>query len=296
MAAVADASTDPVLVFGHHHPWNPGDPDRNDDYFGINPDDSEFLCAVINAHEAIAGYFAGHTHRTRRRAFPEARNVPIVEIACVKDYPGAWAEYRVYEGGYVQLTRRIDDPALRSQGPRLAQNFVDLYLHQIFALGVFHGDPHPGNLFVTPEGRICFHDFGLIGLLDRTTRRRLAAFVSAFLRQDPDWLLDAAIDLGIIGGEIDRAAFRRGLAEIISDYAALPLKEWSLGEAFLRVTRLGRAHNVLIPYDLVVLMRAMFLAEPVTPAVVGGGALVMAGTVLVLMRPAARTRGARSAP
>ena len=45
-----------------------------------------------------------------------------------------------------------------------------------------------------------------------------------------------------------------------------------------------------------VLWGAMFLAEPVTPAVVGGGALVMAGTVLVLMRPAARTRGARSAP
>jgi len=156
---------------------------------------------------------------------------------------------------------RIDDPAARSQGSRLAQNFVDLYLHQILVLGVFHGDPHPGNLFITPDGRICFHDFGLMGSLDRTTRRRLGAFVSAFLRQDPDWLLDSAIDLGILGGEIDRAAFRRGLAEIISDYAALPLKDWSLAEAFLRVTRLGQAQNVFIPYDLVVLMRAMFLAE-----------------------------------
>jgi ubiquinone biosynthesis protein len=65
----------------------------------------------------------------------------------------------------------------------------------------------------------------------------------------------------VFGGEMDRSQFRRGLAEIIADYAALPLKDWSLAEAFLRVTRLGQAQNVFIPYDLVVLMRAMFLAE-----------------------------------
>ena len=157
--------------------------------------------------------------------------------------------------------RRIDDLSLKSEGPRLAQNFVDAYLHQIFVLGIFHGDPHPGNLFITDGGRICFHDFGLVGILDRPTRRTLAAFTSAFLCQDADWLLDAAIELGVLGGEMDRAEFRRGISEIIADYAALPLKEWSLAEAFLRVTRLGQAQNVFIPHDLVVLMRAMFLAE-----------------------------------
>jgi ubiquinone biosynthesis protein len=136
-------------------------------------------------------------------------------------------------------------------------------LHQIFVLGVFHGDPHPGNLFITNEGRICFHDFGLIGVLDRPTRRKLAAFTNAFLRQDANWLLDAAIDLGVLGGQMDRTVFQHGLAEIIADYAALPIKEWSLAEAFLRVMQLGQAQNVFIPYDLIVLMRAMFLAEHV---------------------------------
>jgi ubiquinone biosynthesis protein len=157
--------------------------------------------------------------------------------------------------------RRIDDPAVRPDGPRLAENFVEAYLHQIFVLGVFHGDPHPGNLFITAEGRICLHDFGLIGALDRGTRRNLAAFTAAFIHQDAEWLLDAAIDLGVLGGEMDRAEFRRGLAEIISEYAARPLNELSLAEAFLRVTRLGRGQNVFIPHDLVVLMRALFFAE-----------------------------------
>jgi ubiquinone biosynthesis protein len=159
--------------------------------------------------------------------------------------------------------RRVDDPAVASDGPHLAQNFIDAYLHQIFVLGVFHGDPHPGNLFIMPDGRICFHDFGLVGFLDRPTRRKLAAFTSAFIRQDADWLLDAAIDLRIFRGDLDRAEFRRGLAEIIADYAALPLKEWSLADAFLRVTRLGQAEDILIPYELVILMRALFEIEHV---------------------------------
>ena len=65
---------------------------------------------MIERREAIAGYFAGHTHRNRIRHFPQARNVPIVEVACVKDYPGAWAEYRVHEGGILQIVHRMSSP------------------------------------------------------------------------------------------------------------------------------------------------------------------------------------------
>ena len=130
---VARDATVPVLVFGHHHPWDPASAERNDTYFGVNPDDSEVLCAVIARRPAIAGYFAGHTHRTRTRRFASAREVPIVEIACVKDYPGAWAEYRVYEGGYVQLTRRIDSPAALDWTEKTRGMFAGLY--RDYALG-----------------------------------------------------------------------------------------------------------------------------------------------------------------
>ncbi len=130
---LAGASAQPVLVFGHHHPWDPASDDRSETYFGVNPDDSEALGALIARREAIAGYFAGHTHRTRTRNFASARNVPIVEIACVKDYPGAWAEYRVYDGGYVQLTRRIDSPDALAWTEKTRGMFAGLY--RDYALG-----------------------------------------------------------------------------------------------------------------------------------------------------------------
>jgi Icc protein len=125
--AVASDSTAPVLVLGHHHPWPVGSAQRSPDYFGIHPDGSEALCDVVARREAIAGYFAGHTHRNRVRRFAAARDVPMVEVACVKDYPGAWAEYRVYDGGYVQVGRRIAAPAAMAWTEKTRGMFGGLY-------------------------------------------------------------------------------------------------------------------------------------------------------------------------
>lgn len=107
LAADADR---PILVFGHHHPWSPDSTTRPEGYFGINPDDSERLVDVFVRRHRLAGYFAGHTHRNRMRCFSAAGDVPWVEVACVKDFPGAWAEYRVFEGGILQVFRRISTP------------------------------------------------------------------------------------------------------------------------------------------------------------------------------------------
>ncbi len=134
-------------------------------------------------------------------------------------------------------------------------------MYQFFVVGVFHGDPHPGNLFVLPDGRICLHDFGLIGFLDQATRANLVAFMQAFVRQDGDWLLDAYLDLGILDGKLNRAVFRSGLEELIQDYARMPLRDWSFGAAFMRIARMGKGQNVRIPHHLLVLLRAVFLME-----------------------------------
>jgi 3',5'-cyclic-AMP phosphodiesterase len=100
----------PVLVFGHHHVWSPESRSREATYFGINPDDSERLVEVFARRPALAGYFAGHTHRNRVRRFAATGATPWVEVACVKDFPGTWAEYRVFEGGILQVHRRISTP------------------------------------------------------------------------------------------------------------------------------------------------------------------------------------------
>jgi 3',5'-cyclic-AMP phosphodiesterase len=105
---LASRADRPVLVMGHHQNWGPGSRRRSDDYYGIRPADSEALVDIFRRRAHLAGYFAGHTHRSRVRRFVETGPVAWVEVASVKEFPGVWAEYRVYEGGILQVVRRVN--------------------------------------------------------------------------------------------------------------------------------------------------------------------------------------------
>ncbi|MEA3019174.1 MAG: 3,5-cyclic-AMP phosphodiesterase [Actinomycetota bacterium] len=131
----ADADR-PVMVMGHHHPWSPESTARPSTYFGINPDDSEKLVEVVARHPMLVGYWAGHTHRNRVRHFRATGAAPWVEVSCVKDYPGAWAEYRVYEGGVVQVFHRISSPDALSWTERTRGMYSGTYAD--YALGAIH--------------------------------------------------------------------------------------------------------------------------------------------------------------
>jgi 3',5'-cyclic-AMP phosphodiesterase len=124
---LAAGSDRPVLVFGHHHPWSPTSRAREAGYFGINPDDSERLIEVAARRPCIRGYFAGHTHRNRVRRFAATGDVPWVEVASVKDFPGSWAEYRVYDGGILQIHRRISAPDALAWTDKTRGMFGGLY-------------------------------------------------------------------------------------------------------------------------------------------------------------------------
>jgi len=122
----ADADR-PVVVLGHHHAWDPASVERPDTYFGIHPDRSELLVELCARRPAIVGYAAGHTHRNRVRRFAPTGAMPWAEVACVKDFPGAWAEYRVYEGGVVQMVHRASSPAALDWTERTRQMFWGSY-------------------------------------------------------------------------------------------------------------------------------------------------------------------------
>ncbi|HEX9530739.1 MAG TPA: hypothetical protein VF954_06355, partial [Acidimicrobiales bacterium] len=116
----------------HHHPWSPESSTRRSTYFGINPDDSERLVEVVARQAHILGYFAGHTHRNRVRHFASTGRVPWAEVACVKDFPGTWAEYRVFEGGVLQVHHRISSPDALAWSERTRVLYAGLYAEYAF--------------------------------------------------------------------------------------------------------------------------------------------------------------------
>jgi Icc protein len=130
---LAASTPQPILVFGHHHIWNLEAEHPGVEYFGVNPADSIAFADVVGRRENIAGYFAGHTHRNRVRQFAGARHVPFCEVACTKDYPGAWAEYRVYEGGYTQAVHRVAAPEAMAWSEKTRHMYAGLY--RAYAIG-----------------------------------------------------------------------------------------------------------------------------------------------------------------
>ena len=124
---LAAASDRPLLVFGHHPVWDLDAAFHVDPGFVISYDDTVAFFELVARRPRIAGYFAGHTHTNRVQRPTRARQIPMVEVACGKDYPGAWAEYRIYEGGYTQVMRRIAAPAALAWSERCRHMIQGLY-------------------------------------------------------------------------------------------------------------------------------------------------------------------------
>lgn len=122
----------PVMVFGHHPIWNELEEERKDSTFGLTPDATDALVEVFRRRPHLVGYFAGHTHRNRVLTIPGV-SAPFVEVACVKDFPGTWAEYRVFDGGIEQIHRRISTPEALRWSELTRNMFGGLY--QAYALG-----------------------------------------------------------------------------------------------------------------------------------------------------------------
>lgn len=127
------AATVPVILMGHHQQWVEGP--RSDDYFGLHPDCSDQLSDLCARHANVIAYTAGHTHRHRVRRMPRA-HIPTIEIGCVKDFPGTWAEYRVYEGGVMQVVHRISTKDALTWSNRCRHLYADFGTdYQTYAMG-----------------------------------------------------------------------------------------------------------------------------------------------------------------
>ena len=126
----------PVFVMGHHQQWIGGDDaKRSDDYFGLHPDASDAIDEVAARRSGVIAYAAGHTHRHRVRPMTRS-GVPSIEIGCTKDFPGTWAEYRVYDGGVMQVVHRMSSPEALAWSESCRNLYADFGVdYESYALG-----------------------------------------------------------------------------------------------------------------------------------------------------------------
>jgi ubiquinone biosynthesis protein len=143
----------------------------------------------------------------------------------------------------------------------LAQRAAQIVAKMVFEDGFFHADPHPGNFFIEPSGRVGIVDFGMVGTLDDALREQLSRLLIGFVRQDPDRLADALLALDTSPEPVERARLREDLAGLLERYFGLSIGEISLRTAVGDVLGIVRRHGLRLPRDLALLLTVLLVAE-----------------------------------
>lgn len=145
---------------------------------------------------------------------------------------------------------------------------ADAVLKMCLEEGFFHADPHPGNLFALPEGRIAFIDCGMTGQLDGRTAEQLADLVAAVAQGDAEAVIDVVGVLADAPTEtLEDRAFRADVRDFVSHFQNMPLERLDMGRLLKEFFDRLRDHALTCPGDLVLLIKALTTIEGVAARV-----------------------------
>jgi ubiquinone biosynthesis protein len=173
------------------------------------------------------------------------------------------------------VTLNRADTVIEAQGldrERLARDLFGSLLHQIMIGGVFHADPHSGNILVLGDGRLGLIDFGSVGRIDRMLRASLRELLMAIDRNDPQALSDALLDLVERPDGIDEERFTRALGRYTARHLASagPPGREMFSDLFLLVAQYG----LTVPPEVAAAFRALATVEGALGRLVPGFDLV----------------------
>jgi predicted unusual protein kinase regulating ubiquinone biosynthesis (AarF/ABC1/UbiB family) len=146
---------------------------------------------------------------------------------------------------------------LEVDGNALAEELFRAYLKQIFIDGFFHADPHPGNVFITPDGKIGLLDLGMVSRLSSRLQEQLLQMVLAISEGRADDAADVAIKIGETAPEFQEKEFRRRVDEVVARTQDATLGELQVGKVFLDMAKHAGETGIRMPPELTVLGKAL---------------------------------------
>ena len=148
----------------------------------------------------------------------------------------------------------------------LADTLVRAYLKQIVIDGVFHADPHPGNVFVTDEGLLALIDLGMIGRLSPQMQEKLLRLLLAISEGRGEEAADVAVTLGEKLPGYNEAGFRRAIGQLVGRIGHQSLAQVQIGKVFLELQQLITEHRVRGPAELTMLGKTLLNLDEVARA------------------------------
>ena len=143
----------------------------------------------------------------------------------------------------------------------LATKAAGVAVRMVFEDGFFHADPHPGNLFIEPDGRIGLIDFGMVGEVDDGLRHHLATVLAALTSHDVDKLARALLELSVVKRQVDREQFRTDLVRFVALYRGRRLGEVNIAALVSHLLGLLRKHRLQLPQEMAALLKFFLMIE-----------------------------------
>ncbi|MBB5805803.1 ubiquinone biosynthesis protein [Saccharothrix ecbatanensis] len=179
----------------------------------------------------------------------------------------------------VLVMERLDGVPIRSaplestDRDALARSLLDVLLRQVMVSGVFHADPHPGNIMLLRDGRLGMLDFGSVGRLDAQLRSALGKMLLAIDHSDPAGLRDALLELVTRPDEIDELQLERALGQFMARHLGAGMRPDV--EMFSDLFKLVYRYGLSVPPEIAAVFRALATVEGTLAALSPGFNIVV---------------------
>ncbi len=174
---------------------------------------------------------------------------------------------KIFMVEFVSGCKVTDVKTIRSWGlspTDIAKTGLDLYLSQIFDYGVFHADPHPGNILIKPNGNIALIDFGIVGKLMPSQKYAFAGVFISLANRDAKSMAIHLRRLAIDHDIQDMKSFEFDLNDLIQDFMVLNEDEMNVGDFTARLQKLSYKYKLQIPGSIFLILRSLAILEGVT--------------------------------
>ena len=148
----------------------------------------------------------------------------------------------------------------------VARKLALAYCKQVFEDGFFHGDPHPGNLLIY-NGKICFIDFGIVGILNENMKSWLNEAMIALATKDKEKIIEFILAVGIKKGKINKGNLYEDISYLVDTYLTASLKNIKIGVLLQEIFEIVKRNNIQLPSELTALIRGLVILEGVVAEV-----------------------------
>jgi ubiquinone biosynthesis protein len=150
---------------------------------------------------------------------------------------------------------------IQEQTAHLASIGLAAAVKQILEVGFFHADMHPGNMLIVDPETLCLLDWGMVGRLTPQDRNDMIELIGAVVDHDSDRLVDAILSINATSVSLDRRRLQIDVMELLDMHTVAAVEEIKLGMLLLDITDLLRKHDLHLPVDMYMMMKALVTAE-----------------------------------